>query len=184
MDLDQLDDDALLAALVTQPEAFAALYRRYEPAVLGYLVRRTRRTEVAADLAGETFAAALESLRGGKGPGTAFGPWLFGIARNKLMESYRRGYAEDGARRRLAMEPVELTDEQLAAVEALGDDSRVEQLVAKLPPMQREAVIARVLDERDYAEIASSMELPELVIRKRVSRGLASLRARLEGSAS
>jgi RNA polymerase sigma-70 factor (ECF subfamily) len=184
MDFDALDDAALLRALASQPEAFAALYRRYERPVLGYMVRRTKRPDLAADLTAETFAAALAALRAERGPRETFEPWLFGIARNKLFESFRRGFAEDDARRKLSMEPVALDDEQLAAIEALGDDTRVQQLVARLPASQREAVIARVLDERDYADIAASLELSELIIRKRVSRGLASLRARLEGNAS
>ena len=180
MRLDDLDDAALLDALRTAPDAFAALYRRYERPLLGYLVRRTRSPELAADLAAETFAAALESLRRDAGPsGGAFGPWLFGIARNKLADSVRRGRVEEGARRRLALERVVLTDAVLEAIEALGDGARVAELVAGLPADQREALLARIVDEREYDEIAGALDTSALVIRKRVSRGLSALRARL-----
>ena len=50
----------------------------------------------------------------------------------------------------------------------------------RLPPEQREAVRARVLDERDYADIARELHTSELVVRKRVSRGLATLRTHME----
>jgi DNA-directed RNA polymerase specialized sigma24 family protein len=53
--------------------------------------------------------------------------------------------------------------------------------LAALPQDQREAVLARVLDEREYAEIASAARTSESVVRKRVSRGLAGLRSRMEG---
>ncbi|HET6505681.1 MAG TPA: sigma-70 family RNA polymerase sigma factor [Baekduia sp.] len=175
---DDLDDAALLAALRDQPEAFAALYRRYERPVLGYLLRRTRAPEAAADLAAETFAAALEALRRDAGPRdpAACAAWLFGIARHKLADSARRGRVEEDARRRLAMERLALTDADLERIEALTGD----ELVAALPADQRAAVLARIVDERDYEEIAGTLETSALVIRKRVSRGLATLRARLE----
>lgn len=51
-----------------------------------------------------------------------------------------------------------------------------------LPPEQRDAVRARVLDERGYPDIALAAETSESVIRKRVSRGLAGLRERLGDS--
>lgn len=46
--------------------------------------------------------------------------------------------------------------------------------------MTRGAVHARVIEERDYADIAQEMRCSEAVVRKRVSRGLAALRARME----
>jgi RNA polymerase sigma factor (sigma-70 family) len=179
MRLDDLDDTALLAELATSPDAFAALYRRYERPVLGYLVRRTRSPELAADLAAEAFAAALEALRRDAGPSGPFGPWIFGIARNKLADSARRGRVEEGARRRLAMEPVTLTDDALERIDALGDTAQLAELVAALPTEQREALLARIVDEREYDDIAGALETSALVVRKRVSRGLSALRARL-----
>jgi RNA polymerase sigma-70 factor (ECF subfamily) len=176
---DELDDAALLAALATSPEAFAALYRRYERPLLGYLVRRTRSPELAADLTAEAFAAALEMLRRGAGPAGEFGPWLFGIARNKLADSARRGRVEEGARRRLAMEPVVVTDAALERIDELGDGARLAELVAALPADQRDALLARIVEDREYDDIAGALETSALVVRKRVSRGLAALRARL-----
>jgi RNA polymerase sigma-70 factor (ECF subfamily) len=45
---------------------------------------------------------------------------------------------------------------------------------------QRAAITARVIEERDYAEIAAATRTSESVIRKRVSRGLAGLRQQME----
>ena len=49
-----------------------------------------------------------------------------------------------------------------------------------LPPAQRDAVLARVVDERPYAEIAQEMQCSELLVRQRVSRGLRALRAHIQ----
>jgi RNA polymerase sigma-70 factor (ECF subfamily) len=139
-------------------------------------MRRARDGELAADLAAETFAAALVAApkyRAGEAPASA---WLIGIARNTLSSSLRRARVEDRARRRLGMEPIVLDDSVLDRIEQLGGDTRVETLLAQLTPDQSDAVRARVLGEEDYAVIAARLRCSESVVRQRVSRGLATLR--------
>ena len=176
------DDDALLeAAKRGDGEAFAAFYRRHGDLVLAYLRRRVAEPEVAFDLAAETFAAALVSLgRYEPGRGPAAG-WLLGIAHNKLLESLRRGRVEAAARRRLRHEPIAVADEDLLAVEerAAAGAAALERLLAELPGEQREAIRARVLDEREYADIAAELRCSPQVVRQRVSRGLRTLRTRI-----
>jgi len=174
-----MTDEELLAG---NPEAFAAFYRRHVTPLLGYFLRRTGNAELAADLTAETFAAALDGLHRfdpARGPAVA---WLYGIARRQLGHAARRGAVEDRARRRLGMAPLVLTDEALERIEALAGTDVATTALAGLPADQREAVRARILDERDYADIARTTRTSEAVVRKRVSRGLAGLRSRLEGN--
>ena len=159
------------------PDAFGELYRRHERAMAAFLMRRTRDPELAADLTSEVFAAALLAWRRGATPGVDERAWLFGIAQHKLVDSYRRGRVEDDARRQLQMRPTVITDESLARIEALGAETPALELVEQLPAEQRAVITARVLDDRPYEEIAQELELSEQVVRKRVSRGLARLRA-------
>ncbi len=178
-------DAELLAATSRQQQAFGAFYDRYERAVLGFFMSRTRDPEVAADLTAETFAAALRAAaryRPRREPDTA-APWLFTIAHNVLRASARHGRVEAGARQRLGIhEPVAYGPEDLERVEALAHgDAWATELLEQLPAEQRQAVRARVLDERSYDEIARELNTSQLVIRKRVSRGLAALREGLEG---
>ena len=72
-----------------------------------------------------------------------------------------------------------LDDEDVARIEAVGDGPAVSAL-ASLPPEQRAAVEARVVEELEYADVAAALQCSEQVARKRVSRGLAALRARME----
>jgi RNA polymerase sigma-70 factor (ECF subfamily) len=44
---------------------------------------------------------------------------------------------------------------------------------------QRTAIRAHIVEERPYAEIAARERVSEAVVRKRVSRGLAAVRARM-----
>lgn len=179
MAADLRTDEQLLAAARAEPEAFAAFYRRHARPLASYFLRRTREAEPAADLTAETFAAALDGCArfdAARGPAVA---WLYGIARHQLAAAHRRGSVDDRARRRLGMEPVVLDDAALAQVEAAADEDAA-AVLERLPPDQRDAVRARVLDEREYGEIALAAQTSESVIRKRVSRGLAGLRARME----
>lgn len=179
-------DEELLLASAEDADAFAAFYRRHVDGVLAYFAVRTRRPEVAADLTAETFAAALRGVARYRRQREPAAAWLYAIARNKLADAARRGAVADRARRRLGMEPVPLSDADLERVEALADlaaaggAGALTALLDGLPPAQREAIVAHVLDERDYPEIARELRCSEAVVRKRVSRGLATLRAQLE----
>jgi len=175
------NDDELLARFVDgDAEAFVRFYRRHLPAVLGFFLRRTRDPELTADLTAEVFAAALiaaKRYRPSERPALA---WLYGIAAHKLADSRRRGRVEDEARRRLALGPLMVDDEDLARVEEMADVGAAETGLAALPPGQRDAVLARVVHERSYAEIAEQMRCSELLVRQRVSRGLRALREQMK----
>ena len=176
-------DAQLLASAGSDPDAFTRFYERYEAAMLGYFLRRTRDPELAADLAAEVFAAALAAAGRYRPVGDTAAGWLFTIASNTLATSLRRGQVEEAARRQVGMsDAVELQDDHLERVQReLLDQDWANELLARLPEDQREAVRARVLDELGYEEIAARMRTSSLVVRKRVSRGLMRLRGELEG---
>jgi RNA polymerase sigma factor (sigma-70 family) len=182
----EASDEALLRATRSDPDAFAELYDRYESALIGYLLRRTGNVEVAVDLASEVFAAALASAhRYRPAPGRTAAAWLFTIAQNILRDSLRRGRVEARARRRIGIrEAIVYGDDELERIETLTSQSGwATRLLESLPEDQRQAVRERVLGERSYREIAAQLQTSELVVRQRVSRGLATLRRRMEETA-
>lgn len=179
---DERDDRQLLAATrAGDGQAFAAFYRRRRAVVLAYTGRRTGDPELAADLLAETFAAALAGvLDGGRELPREPVAWLMTIAHNKLIDSVRRGQVERAARERLALEPLSLDDEDLQRIEELMAATDLEStLLELLPAEQLDALRARILDERDYAQIARELRCSEAVVRKRVSRALRTLRGAL-----
>ena len=166
-------DEDLLSA--TDARSFEVFYLRHVDTVLGYFARRTGDADLAADLTSETFAAALSGRRRYRPRKGAAAAWLFGIASRKLADAQRRGYAERRMCRRLGMERIDLTDADVAHIEALGESV----LLEGLPPAQADAIRAHVVDERGYDEIAGDLHTSEAVVRKRVSRGLATARRRI-----
>jgi RNA polymerase sigma factor (sigma-70 family) len=170
-------DEELLSAARSDPAAFGAFYGRFEERMLRYFLSRVGDAEVAADLTAETFAAALASVGRFRAKKGAAGAWLFGIAHNTLAMSARRGRVEARARQRMGMPPLELTDTLLERIDALGGPAL--ERVRELPPEQQRAVRARVIDDRDYADIAKDLRCSEAVVRKRVSRALTQMREEL-----
>jgi RNA polymerase sigma factor (sigma-70 family) len=177
----QTDDELLRLTALGDGEAFAVFYRRHLDPIIAFLRRRVPAPEHALDLAAETFAVIALSPAEfrGEGPATA---WMYGIARNLLRESLRRGRIEAGARRRLGVEPTPLDDADLLAVEerAAAGDAGLHAALEALPDPTRRALVARVVEERDYPEIAAELQCSEHVVRQRVHRGLARMRASLE----
>jgi RNA polymerase sigma factor (sigma-70 family) len=112
---------------------------------------------------------------------TALG-WLFTIARNTLLHSIRKKQVEARARQRVGIrEAVSFEDDELDRVEALASgESQPLGLLEQLPPSQADPIRARVLDDRAYRDIAAELQTSALVIRKRVSRGLSTLREKLD----
>jgi RNA polymerase sigma factor (sigma-70 family) len=113
MDLERLSDQELLVLARDTPQAFGAFYRRHVHAVHGYFRRRVFEVETAFDLTAETFAAALRAVPRYEPRPEPARAWLFGIARNTLLEALRRGQVEDRARQALAMEPIVLDEDDL-----------------------------------------------------------------------
>lgn len=172
------DRELLQDARDGDAQAFGELYSRRRGAVLSFLRPRVRDAELAADLMCETFASALLAVHDRKRP-LPEQPiaWLIAIARNELLDAVRRGAVADGARRRLRLQPLTLEDEDLLAIDdEAAEADLMSALAEELPADQLDALKARVLDERSYLEIATELRCSQAVVRKRVSRALATLR--------
>jgi RNA polymerase sigma-70 factor (ECF subfamily) len=103
-----------------------------------------------------------------------FAPWLFAIARNKLIDTLRRRGRRifvniDDFVETMAGEPVAET------VPAREVDSHLETL----PPRQRDVVKSIAVDSASIKTTAAKFNMSEGAVRVALHRGLASLAARL-----
>lgn len=159
-------------------DGFDGFYRANLEVVLAFCFARTGDPELAADLAAESFAAALAAR-------DAYSPhrgsprqWLLGIAAHKTVDALRRGHVERRAQTQLGMAQITWSEDDFEYVRRI-DPRPLQQLLAELPDDQRQAVEARVVNELGYREIARIAGVSEQTIRQRVSRGLAALRRQL-----
>lgn len=150
--------------------------------MLGFFARRTFDPDASVDLVAETFATAFVDrarFRGGAREGEQ-AAWLYGIARNLLADWHRRAGVERRALLRLGVQRRELTDAEYDRIEELaGLDAilaGVRQGLAELSGDHRDALRLRVVEEREYAEVATLLGISEQTARARVSRALSALR--------
>jgi DNA-directed RNA polymerase specialized sigma24 family protein len=85
----EVDDDALVQAIRSDPAQFAVLYRRYALPVYRYLYGRVGNAKDAEDLTSQVFLEVLESLPRYRSQGS-FAAWLFTLARRRAIDLHRR----------------------------------------------------------------------------------------------
>lgn len=174
-------DASLLAAARRDPDAFRELYERYAEAVHEYFVRRTGSRAAALDLTAETFAQVwLVRARFRDEAGGSAAPWVYGIARNVLLMSIRRGALERRATERIGVQ--ERLDRPQPVEGQVPDDTwadGADELLDTLPADQREAVRLRVVEDLEYADVARALGTTPAAARVRVHRGLTALKRHL-----
>jgi RNA polymerase sigma-70 factor, ECF subfamily len=125
-----------------------ALYDVALPDVYGYLLRRCTSVAVAEDLTSETFTAAALALQRSGIPSITTA-WLIGVARNKLVDHWRRLEREQ---RLLAA--VGGTDEWTDDWDVRLDALVAHEVLATLAPQHQGALTLRYLDGLPVAEVA------------------------------
>lgn len=159
MTLDDAVPDDNTHATRTRPTDVAVWFDDALPRLFGYFITRVGgRVAIAEDLTQETMLAAVTSANTPNDP-NAIMPWLYGIARHKLMDHYRKQERE----RRNFGQPVTDDDLHFETATALPDlnleslpmrDAVIETLDL-LAPRQRAALVLRYLDGCDVATTAS-----------------------------
>ena len=150
-------DAELLRASRGDPDAFRKLYSRYSERLFHYFARRTGSEDTAFELSAETFSRVwvmrerFEDQHDG-----SVAPWLFGIARNVLLMSIRRGEVERRTATRLGVLE-RLGIEAPVATPEPGWAEGADELLDTLPLSQRDALRLRIIDELDYDEVAEAL---------------------------
>ena len=163
-----------------EPAAFEAIYEAYRPRLFGFLVRLSRRRDVAEDLLEETWlrlvthsATLTEDAR--------LGPWLFAVARN-LYFSWRRSRAVD-ASRTSELDPAwpapERGDSPFEAAARAELERRVEAALARLPLRDRELLLLVGVEGLTPSEAAGVCGVPAVTLRARLHRAREKLAAEL-----
>ena len=177
-------DQALVAkAQAGDRAALAALYDQHFELIFRYLRARLGDRQAVEDLTGEVFRRMLASLAGYRPQGLPFRAWLFRIARNLLIDHYRR----------VGPRTVVEWDDSLNVVDLGGDPARqVEQTLviegvyralARLDDQQRETVTLRFLSGLSLRETALALGKSEDAVKALQRRGLAALRTALGAGA-
>lgn len=166
----------------SDPSAFAELYRRYLPRVHAFAYRRTGVVEVAEDVTSAAFERALRNLGSFTWQPGGFGPWMFRIVANELVDHYRRtgraasARSQDAARRLTAEAPADPADE----VGARDDVDEVLAAMNRLTPRYQRALALRYLSGLTADEAAEALGTSKATMAVVVHRASRALRKALE----
>lgn len=171
------DDDALMVRLQGgDARAFDELYERYQSPLWGYFFRNTRDSQLAEDLAQETFLK-LHSRFWDYLPSGRFKGWLFRIAHNLLVDDVRRkshdallhaskhqAKDDDDHMQRIAddlLPPDVVVERQEVA-------KLIERLLDEIPADQRETFTLHHFQDLSLPDIADAMDVPLATCKSRL----------------
>ena len=154
------------AVLDGDRDGFARLYDLYAPLVHGILLARVPRAEVD-DLVQDIFLHAYKKLHTLR-DGSAFGPWIAMITRNRAVDFYRR-----------SRETVELNDELRGSDTHESRAAEILEMIRTLPEAYRETLVLRLVEGMTGPEIAARTGLTAASVRVNLHRGMKLLREKL-----
>jgi RNA polymerase sigma-70 factor, ECF subfamily len=131
-----------------QGVALIGMYDHALPQVYGYLAARTRNTVVAEDITSETFLAAAQAVKRDTVPDLTVA-WLITVARNKLVDHWRRQEREE--RNLHLVESPEAFEEDM---EQQFERQRAREVLDRLGAHHRAALTLRYLDGLSVPEVA------------------------------
>jgi RNA polymerase sigma-70 factor (ECF subfamily) len=160
-------------------EAFRRFYAAALPRVYGYLLRRCQNdVPLAEDLTQSAFGEAIQRRMKFDGRSDVI-TWLIGIARHKLVDSFRQQERDERRRIRLVVRELAL-DPDGNAWRGLDERERLMAGLGRLTPLQRAAVLLHYADGLPVREVAAQLGRSESATESLLTRGREALRAAYE----
>jgi RNA polymerase sigma factor (sigma-70 family) len=182
-------DEALLAGFAAgDAGAFARLYERHERPVFRFLRRSLGDDAASQDLMQEVWLAVIRNAAAFE-PRARFTTWLYGIARNKLIDHWRakrdtvsldREAANDEAPPLLEALPAPADCEPEVRAMSRAEAAAFVAAVQRLPAAQREAFLLHAEGGLTVEEVAQACGVGRETAKSRLRYAMARLRAAME----
>ncbi len=183
------DQELVRRCLDGENPAWEGLVRAHSRKVYNLCYRFTGRIQDAEDLTQEVFIKVFQTLRSYDSAQGTFSTWLNRVARNHLVDHYRRT-RKDRVTSSLDDDSTPLPKlpstrpAPTASVESRERRELLQMALDQMSPDLREAVVLRDLQDLDYQEIAQVLGVPQGTVKSRINRGrleLARVIKRMEG---
>ena len=178
-DVDRATEMALVEGLRAGEEAaFDVIYATFNARLFGFLLRLTRRREVAEELLEETwlrFVRHADRLQ----PDTHVAAWLFTVARNLHVSYGRTHRIESDAAGSLSLWPVHVAETPFDIAAQTEFERRLDAALADQPITLREAILLVAVEGMRPAEAADVCGITGEAMRQRLRRARTLLAGRL-----
>lgn len=162
-----------------QPEAWDALFQRYQLPLYAYIFELVRAEQPSLDLVQETFIAAARHL-GSLRDDALFGSWLFGIAHQKCIQHWRKSGREEPLDADFAETLPGADDDPSELLIREEQEAEFMQALNQLPSPQREALLLHFVEDFSLEEIAGITGASLGTVKSRLHYGKKALRVLLE----
>lgn len=162
-----------------KPEAWDALFRRYQLPLYVYVFEMVHDEQTSLDLVQETFIAAARHI-GGLRDDAKFGSWLFGIAHQKCIQQWRRQGRNEILLEEIPESPHELKTGPDDVLIHREQETEFMNLLNRLPSPQRAVLLLHYIEDFSLEEIARITETQLGTVKSRLHYAKKSLRKLLE----
>lgn len=185
------EDDIDLMLRVSQGDlhAFECLVKKYQNSIKDFIARQIHDVAEAEDLAQKVFIQVFRAAKRYR-PTAKFSTWLFTIARNLCLNEIRR-------RSRKPSQALDLTPELTSEDKAQNHggwseesptqsllrqelEEKIEQVLAKLPELQRSALLLLDRQGMSYEEIAQTLGKSVSAIKSLIHRARETLKSEIK----
>jgi RNA polymerase sigma-70 factor (ECF subfamily) len=162
-----------------KPEAWDALFHRYQLPLYVYVFELVHNEQTSLDLVQETFIAAVRHIGSLRDDGK-FGSWLFGIAHQKCVQRWRKQNREEILREEIAQGPNEFENSPDDLLIRREQEAEFMQLLNQLPLPQRSVLLLHFVEDFSIEEIAGITDTNPGTVKSRMHYAKESLRKLLE----
>lgn len=163
------------------PSGFEGIVRRWQKPLINLAFRFCRDRHRAEEMAQDAFLQVYRKLGDFRGD-AAFSTWIFAISLNLYRSAMRR--------KALPISPIEVAVEVAGGqppnvqIEREEREASVRRSVAALPPRYRDAVVVYYFRDKDLAETAAILQVPEGTVKAWLHRGREILRRKFAGESA
>jgi RNA polymerase sigma factor (sigma-70 family) len=151
-------------------ESFSTFFHAFYNDILRFIERRVSDREDAAELAGDVFRVAWQKYEPRHETSRS---WLFAVARNVVLNHYRRTGRRDAATQRLI---AQTGHDTLISNPEEHRDSPVAESLSLLPEEAQEILRLRYWDDLNISEIAAILGISTPTARVRLHRARTRIR--------
>ncbi|KYP14630.1 RNA polymerase sigma-70 factor [Flavihumibacter sp. CACIAM 22H1] len=160
-------------------QAFRTLYDLHRDKLFYYTLRLTNSKERTEDILQDVFSKvwqqreALKEIR-------SFDAWLFTLAKNQVLNEFKKNALERSVFARLQQQSAEAIDPVTQSVNFRETRQFLQDAINQLPPQQKKIYQLRQLEGLKNNEIADQLKISPLTVKKHSAQAVRSIRLLLE----
>jgi RNA polymerase sigma factor (sigma-70 family) len=168
------DEADVARARAGDTAAFAALVRRHQDRVFGFILRMLDARDEAMELTQDVFVKAWQALPGWRRE-ARFSTWLLQIARNAALDQLRRRRVIQFAPLEDGMDVADTAPGPEARYASRQRQVRLEHALLQIAAEHREILLLREVEDLSYGELAAVLGVAEGTVKSRLARARAAL---------